>query len=274
MRGTRLRFREAAEVTARNERQLDKVTTPAHIWSEQPRAVLSRYIEGNFSAGVDGVYTPAGFSTGLLAYEKLLPVKQSIVTLDMEGVLTPEIWIAVAEKTGIPELRRTTREEPDYDKLMRGRLRILDQHGLKLSDIQKVIGSLRPLEGGTAFLDELRSFIQVIILSDTFEQFAAPLLKQLGWPTLLCHRLVVENDRIADYQLRVPEQKQRTVAALRLLNYHVIAAGDSFNDTAMLAEANVGFLFRAPDNVKQQFRQFEAVETYPELMREIRNALA
>src|SRR5262249_10361262 len=152
----------------------------------------------------------------------------------MEGVLTPEIWIAVAEKTGIPELRRTTRDEPDYDRLMRGRLEILDRHGLKLSDIQTVIGSLNPLPGATEFLDDLRAAVQVIILSDTFEQFASPLLRQLGWPTLLCHRLVVERDRIVDYKLRVPEQKQRAVAAFKLLNYHVISAGDSFNDTAML----------------------------------------
>ncbi len=191
----------------------------------------------------------------------------------MEGVLTPEIWIAVAEKTGIPELRRTTRDEPDYDKLMRGRLQILDQHGLKLSDIQQVIGSLAPLDGAKAFLDDLRSWVQVIILSDTFEQFANPLLKQLGWPTLLCHRLIVENDRITDYQLRVPEQKQRAVAALKLLNYHVISAGDSFNDTAMLMEAHVGILFRAPDNVRQQFRQFEAVTEYGDLRRLIQSAM-
>src|SRR5277367_4868190 len=156
----------------------------------------------------------------------------------MEGVLTPEIWIAVAEKTGIPELRRTTRDEPDYDKLMRGRLAILDQHGLKLSDIQEVIGTLQPLPGGLEFLNELRSLTQVIILSDTFEQFAVPLIRQLNWPTLLCHRLVVENDRITDYKLRVPDQKKKAVAALKSLNYHVIAGGDSFNDTAMLMEAN------------------------------------
>lgn len=192
----------------------------------------------------------------------------------MEGVLTPEIWIAVAEKTRIPELRRTTRDEPDYDKLMRGRLKILDEHGLKLSDIQAVIGSLQPLEGAKEFLDQLRSFVQVIILSDTFEQFAAPLLRQLGWPTLLCHRLVVENDRIVDYALRVPEQKQRAVAAFKLLNYHVISAGDSFNDTAMLSEAHVGFLFRAPQNVKQQFPHFKAVEMYPDLMALIKSAMA
>ncbi len=192
----------------------------------------------------------------------------------MEGVLTPEIWIAVAEKTGIPELRRTTRDEPDYDKLMRGRLKILDQNGLKLSDIQQVIGTLAPLQGAKAFLDELRSLVQVIILSDTFEQFASPLLRQLGWPTLLCHRLVVTNDRIVDYQLRVPEQKQRAVAAFKLLNYHVIAAGDSFNDTAMLSEAHVGFLFRAPGNVKQQFPQFKAVEAYADLLKLIQTTMA
>ena len=207
-------------------------------------------------------------------FEKITPVKQSIVTLDMEGVLTPEIWIAVAEKTGIKELRRTTRDEPDYDKLMRGRLKILDQHGLKLSDIQQVIGTLGPLDGGKEFLDQLRSIVQVIILSDTFEQFAAPLLRQLGLPTLLCHRLVVENDRIVDYQLRVPEQKQRAVAAFKLMNYHVISAGDSFNDTAMLAEAHVGFLFRAPQNVKDRFPQFKAVDGYTELMGLIQTAMA
>ena len=191
----------------------------------------------------------------------------------MEGVLTPEIWIAVAEQTGIKELRRTTRDEPDYDKLMRGRLKILDQHGLKLSDIQQVIGTLRPLDGAKEFLDGLRSLVQVIILSDTFEQFATPFLRQLGWPTLLCHRLVVEKDRIVDYQLRVPEQKQKAVAALKLLNYHVISGGDSFNDTAMLSEAHVGILFRAPENVKQQFPQFKAVEAYADFMKLIKAAM-
>jgi phosphoserine/homoserine phosphotransferase len=204
---------------------------------------------------------------------KLLEVKQSIVTLDLEGVLVPEIWIAVAEKTGIKELRLTTRDVPDYDVLMRGRLKILDQHGLRLSDIQEVIGTLRPLEGAKEFLDELRSTTQVLILSDTFEQFAKPLMQQLGWPTLLCHRLVVEKDRIVDYQIRIPEQKQKAVAALKLLNYHVISAGDSFNDTAMLGEANVGFLFHAPENIKKQFPQFKALETYGELMEAIRGAM-
>jgi phosphoserine/homoserine phosphotransferase len=200
-------------------------------------------------------------------------VKQAIVTLDMEGVLTPEIWIAVAEKTRIPELRRTTRDEPDYDRLMRGRIALLDQHGLKLSDIQHVISTLAPLPGAREFLDALRAQVQVIILSDTFEQFATPLLRQLGWPTLLCHRLVVEQDRIVNYQLRVEEQKQRAVAAFKLLNYRVIAAGDSFNDTAMLTEAHVGILFRAPDNVKQQFPQFQAVDTYADLMRLLQEAM-
>jgi phosphoserine / homoserine phosphotransferase len=205
--------------------------------------------------------------------EDFRPVKQSIVTLDLEGVLVPEIWIAVAEKTGIKELRRTTRDEPDYDKLMRGRLKILDDHSLKLSDIQQVIGTLRPLPGGKEFLDELRALTQVIILSDTFEQFARPLLQQLAWPTLLCHRLEVIQDRIVNYRIRIPEQKQKTVAALKQLNYHVISAGDSFNDTAMLTEANVGFLFRAPANVRQQFPQFPAIEAYADLMALIRQAM-
>jgi phosphoserine / homoserine phosphotransferase len=205
--------------------------------------------------------------------EKLSPVKQSIVTLDLEGVLVPEIWIAVAEKTGIKELRLTTRDISDYDVLMKGRLKILDQHGLKLSDIQEVIGTLRPLEGAREFLAELRSRTQVLILSDTFEQFAQPLMKQLDWPTLLCHRLVVEADRIVNYQIRIPEQKQKTVAALKLLNYHVISGGDSFNDTAMLAEANVGFLFHAPENIKKQFPQFRALETYPDLLKAILSAM-
>jgi phosphoserine/homoserine phosphotransferase len=193
-------------------------------------------------------------------------MRQSIVTLDMEGVLTPEIWIAVSEKTGIPELRRTTRDEPDYDKLMRGRLAILDEHGLKLSDIQGVIGTLAPLPGAKEFLDELRTLVQVVILSDTFEQFAAPLLRQLSYPTLLCHRLIVVDDRITGYQLRIREQKREAVAALRRMNYNVIAGGDSFNDTAMLGEADRGILFRAPANVIAQFPQFPAVETYADLM--------
>ena len=195
------------------------------------------------------------------------------MALDMEGVLTPEIWIAVSEKTGVPELRRTTRDEPDYDRLMNYRLNILDQRGLKLSDIQGVIGSLRPLDGALDFLRELRAITQVIILSDTFEEFARPLLRQLEWPTLLCHKLEVVNDRIVNYRLRISEQKKHAVAALKGLNYNVIAAGDSYNDTAMLQEANVGILFRAPENVRQGFPQFKAIETYQDLYQLIQEAL-
>lgn len=200
-------------------------------------------------------------------------MKQALVTLDMEGVLTPEIWIAVAEKTGIAELRRTTRDEPDYDKLMQGRLAILDQHGLKLSDIQNVISTLELLPGARAFMDSLRSQVQVIILSDTFEQFAAPFMRQLGMPTLLCHTLVVENDRIVNYKLRLPDQKREAVAAFKKLNYRVIAAGDSFNDTSMLKEAHAGFLFHAPDNIKTQFPQFKAVDEFDDLFALITNAI-
>ena len=200
-------------------------------------------------------------------------VKQSIVTLDLEGVLTPEIWIAVAEKTGIKELRLTTRDVPDYDALMKGRLNILDQHNLRLSDIQEVIGTLRPLPGAKEFFDELRTLTQVIILSDTFEEFAQPLMRQLGWPTLLCHRLELTDGRITNYRLRIAEQKKEAVAALKRMNYHVIAAGDSFNDTAMLAEANVGFLFRAPENIKKQFPQFKALENYSDLLAAIKSVL-
>ena len=191
----------------------------------------------------------------------------------MEGVLTPEIWIAVSEKTKIPGLRLTTRDEPDYDMLMRGRLALLDRHHLTLSDIQAVIGSLKPLAGAKEFLDELRSMTQVIILSDTFEQFAAPLLRQLDWPTLFCHNLVIENDRIMDYKLRITDQKRKTVAALRQLNYHVIAAGDSYNDTGMLLEANVGFLIHAPENVKREFPQFKAVKSHEDLLKLIKTAM-
>ena len=195
------------------------------------------------------------------------------MALDMEGVLTPEIWIAVSEKTGIAELRRTTRDEPDYDKLMNYRINILDQRGLKLSDIQGVIGRLHPLDGALDFLRELRAVTQVIILSDTFEEFARPLLRQLEWPTLLCHKLEVVNDRIVNYRLRISDQKKKAVAALKSLNYNVVAAGDSYNDTAMLLEANTGFLFRAPENVKKEFPRFKAIETYKDLYQLIKEAL-
>ncbi len=194
-------------------------------------------------------------------------MKQSIVTLDMEGVLTPEIWIAVAERTQIPELRRTTRDEPDYDQLMRYRIDLLDRHGITLSKIQQVIGSLPLLPGALEFLTALRQRTQVIILSDTFEQFAQPLVRQMGWPTLFCHRLVVTEDRISGYTLRMADQKRHAVAALQALNYRVIAAGDSFNDTSMLGQADHGFLFHAPENIVRQFPQFQAVDEYDALLR-------
>jgi len=184
----------------------------------------------------------------------------------MEGVLTPEIWIAVAEATGIPELRRTTRDEPDYDQLMLYRIGIMDRHGITLSKIQSVIAGLPLLPGALDFLTALRARTQVIILSDTFEQFAQPFLRQMGWPTLLCHRLVVEHDRITGYQLRLPDQKRQAVAALQSLNYHISAAGDSYNDTSMLGQADRGFLFHAPENVIRQFPQFPAIGSYSDLL--------
>jgi phosphoserine/homoserine phosphotransferase len=193
--------------------------------------------------------------------------QQTIVTLDLEGVLVPEIWIAFAEKTGIAELRLTTRDIPDYDVLMRGRLKILDQHGLTLPDIQEVIGTLSPLDGAKAFLDELRSLTQVIILSDTFAEFAQPLMRQLAWPTIFCHQLEVDaTGRIVNYKLRQPNQKQKAVAALRALNYRVIAAGDSFNDTTMLGEADTGFFLHAPETIRRQFPQYRAFEDYGDLL--------
>lgn len=185
----------------------------------------------------------------------------------------PEIWIAVAEKTGIEKLRLTTRDIPDYDVLMKGRLKILDEHHLKLTDIQNVIATLEPLEGALGFLRELRSLTQVIILSDTFREFAQPLMRQLEWPTLFCHGLEVLNDRVVDYKLRQPNQKQKAVAALKGLEYNVIAAGDSFNDTPMLVEAHVGFLFRSPAHIQKQFPQFKPVEEYADLMAHIKAAL-
>jgi phosphoserine / homoserine phosphotransferase len=192
--------------------------------------------------------------------------RQTLVTLDLEGVLVPEVWIAVAERTGIDALTRTTRDEPDYDVLMRYRLDLLDQHGLTMPLVEEVIAGLEPLPGARDFLDELRRRTQVIILSDTFEQFAAPLMAQLGMPTVFCHRLVVDGDRIADYRLRQPDQKRCSVDAFRRLRYKVIAAGDSYNDTSMLAAADVGFLFHAPANVIAEFPQFPAVDEYDDLL--------
>jgi phosphoserine/homoserine phosphotransferase len=191
--------------------------------------------------------------------------RQTIVTLDLEGVLVPEIWVAVAERTGIEALRRTTRDEPDYDVLMRGRLAILAEHGLTMSLVEDVIADLEPLPGARDFLDDLRARTQVVILSDTFEQFGRPLMRHLGMPTILCHRLVVEDDRIVDYRLRQPDQKRCAVDAFHRLEYRVIAAGDSYNDTAMLTAADHGYLFHAPDNVRVEFPQFPAVDEYDDL---------
>jgi phosphoserine/homoserine phosphotransferase len=198
-----------------------------------------------------------------------------IVCLDLEGVLVPEIWIAFSERTGIPELRRTTRDEPDYDKLMRGRLELLRRHRLGLPDIQKVISEMGPEPGARDFLDALRRRYQVVILSDTFYEFAMPLMAQLGMPTLFCHRL--ETDAagfVSTYHLRMPDQKRAAVKAFKGLNFGVIAAGDSYNDTAMLAEAHAGILFRPPQNVVEGFPQYPVVQEYDALLRRIDEAAA
>ena len=189
-----------------------------------------------------------------------------IACLDLEGVLVPEIWINFAERTGIDALRATTRDVPDYDVLMRRRLKILDEHNLKLADIQDVIAGMGPLPGALDFLNRLRETFQVIILSDTFYEFAAPLMKQLGSPTLFCHRLETDaTGRVANYHLRMPDQKRAAVKALHQLNFKTIAAGDSYNDTAMLAEADAGILFSPPQNVIDEFPQFPVTRTYAEL---------
>lgn len=193
-----------------------------------------------------------------------------LLCLDLEGVLIPEIWINFAERTGIEELRATTRDIPDYDVLMKQRLAILDQHGFGLPDIQKVIDEMGPLEGAREFLDWAREHFQVIILSDTFYEFALPLMRQLGWPTLFCHRLEVnEEGRITDYILRQEDPKRASVKAFHSLNFRVIAAGDSYNDTTMLSEAEAGILIHAPQNVRDEFPQFPAVDDYEALKREI-----
>lgn len=198
-----------------------------------------------------------------------------MLCLDLEGVLVPEIWIGVAERTGLAELRITTRDEPDYDKLMRHRLAILEREGLGLPDIQSVIDAMGPLPGAREFLDWARERLQVLILSDTFYEFARPLMRQLGWPTLLCHRLVVgASGRIEDYRLRLPDQKREAVRALHGLRFRVIAAGDSYNDTAMLAEADAGILFRPPDNVIREFPQFPVTRDYAELRAAVEAACA
>ena len=197
-----------------------------------------------------------------------------IACLDLEGVLVPEIWIAFAEKTGIAELRATTRDIPDYDVLMKQRLRVLDEHGLKLADIQEVIATLEPLEGAVEFVDWLRERFQVVILSDTFYEFSQPLMRQLDFPTLLCHKLVTDDSgRVVDYQLRQKDPKRQSIIALKSLYYRIIAAGDSYNDTTMLSEAHAGILFHAPDNVIAEFPQFPAVQTFEDLKKEFITAL-
>jgi phosphoserine/homoserine phosphotransferase len=198
-----------------------------------------------------------------------------VLCLDLEGVLVPEIWIAFAERTGIAEFRRTTRDEPDYDKLMRWRIELLGRHGLKLADIQQVIAGLAPLPGAREFLDSMRERFQVIVLSDTFYEFADPLMRQLGRPTLFCHRLLVDDSgRVVDYRLRQPDQKRMAVQALKGLNFRVIAAGDSYNDTAMLGAADAGFLIHAPAAIEAQFPQFPAVHGYAELRAAVEQAAA
>jgi phosphoserine/homoserine phosphotransferase len=193
--------------------------------------------------------------------------------LDLEGVLVPEIWIDVAERTGIEALKRTTREEPDYDVLMTQRLEILSKHGLGLPAIQEVIAGMSPLPGAAAFLDWVRERHQLVILSDTFYQFAAPLMRQLGYPTLLCHNLEVDDSgKIVDYHLRQPDPKRKSVQAFRGLNLKVIAAGDSYNDTSMLLEADAGILFRPPDNVVREFPQLPVARDYDELRKAFQNA--
>ena len=197
----------------------------------------------------------------------------NIVCLDMEGVLVPEIWIAFAEKTGIPEFKKTTRDEPDYDKLMKYRIDLLKQHGLGLKEVQDVITEIDPMDGAKDFLDELRSITQVIILSDTFEQFATPLMKKLNWPTIFCNTLEVNGNEITGYQMRVQDSKRTTVKALQSIGFETIASGDSFNDLGMIQESKAGFLFKSTDAIKAAHPEIPAYETYDELLAAIKRAL-
>mgnify|MGYP004611914783 FL=1 len=198
----------------------------------------------------------------------------NIVCLDLEGVLVPEIWVAFAEETGIPELKKTTRDEPDYDKLMKWRLGILKEHGLGLKEIQETIAKIDPMPGAKEFLDELRSMTQVIIISDTFTQFAAPLMKKLGWPTIFCNSLeVAENGEITGYRMRVENSKYSTVKALQLIGFETIAGGDSHNDLGMIKASKAGFLFKSTEQIKKDNPELPAYETYDELMEAIKKAL-
>ena len=198
----------------------------------------------------------------------------NIVCLDLEGVLVPEIWIAFAEASGIPELKRTTRDEPDYDKLMKWRLSILKEHGLGLKEIQETIAKIDPIPGAKEFLDELRSITQVIIISDTFEQFATPLMKKLGWPTIMCNSLVVADDgEITDFKMRCEKSKLTTVKALQSIGYDTIASGDSFNDLGMILNSKAGFLFQSTEQIKKDYPELPAFDTYDELLDAIKKAL-
>ena len=198
----------------------------------------------------------------------------NIVCLDLEGVLVPEIWIEFAKESGISELEKTTRDEPDYDKLMKYRLDVLKQHGMGLKEIQQTIEKIEPLPGATAFLDELRSMTQVIIISDTFEQFAMPLMKKLGWPTIFCNTLeVAENGEITGFRMRVDQTKLTTVKALQSIGFETIASGDSYNDLGMIGASKAGFLFRSTPEIKAEHPELQAYETYEELMNAIKKAL-
>ncbi len=197
-----------------------------------------------------------------------------ITCLDLEGVLVPEIWIAFAEASGIPELKRTTRDEPDYDKLMKWRIGILKEHGLGLKEIQETIEKIDPIPGAKEFLDELRSFSQVIIISDTFTQFATPLMKKLGWPTIFCNSLeVAENGEITGFQMRIENSKLTTVKALQSIGYETIASGDSYNDLGMIKASKAGFLFKSTDKIKAENPELPAYDTYEELMAAIKAAM-
>lgn len=196
-----------------------------------------------------------------------------LICLDLEGVLVPEIWVAFAEASGIPELKKTTRDEPDYDKLMRWRLSVLKEHGLGLKEIQETIASIDPLPGAKEFLDELRSFAQVIIISDTFTEFAQPLMKKLGWPTIFCNSLVVAEDgEITDYKMRVENSKLTTVRALQSIGFETVASGDSYNDLGMILAGKSGFLFRTTEQIKADYPQILALETYEELLNALKEA--
>ena len=201
-------------------------------------------------------------------------MKMDIVCLDLEGVLVPEIWIAFAEATGIPELKKTTRDEPDYDKLMNYRIGILKEHGLGLKEIQDTIATIDPMPGAKEFLDELRSLTQVIIISDTFTQFAAPLMKKLGWPTIFCNELeVAENGEVTGFRMRCEKSKYTTVKALQSCGFETIASGDSFNDLGMIEASKAGFLFRSTEQIKKDYPQYPAFDTYDELLKAIKEAL-